>query len=224
MKTKSYLFLIPVVALSCVHRTIPQASLPPVVRERIKNEILDMQAKDQAYRWQIMFGELDNQKIDSILKLSPEEQVKNIKLGKSNYPLSPKQRDSLLDVQGKLDSINDDRILAIYKEYGWPGKNLVGTRAAGVVDIITLHFPDSIQLRLIHSLRKEYKRGNIEGASIARLYDKYQMDNNSDLLYGMFTKDTLGKSLPVIKDITRTNKARKALGLPPLTEYFPKTD
>lgn len=199
-----------------------QAQIDPAIKEQLTAEILEMDKKDQLYRWQLLFGEPDLAVVDSLLKLPTAQYVKHLKKrGAPGNKLTDAQYDSIQQFQDSLDNANQDRILQIYHAYGWPGKELVG-KAAPYVTIMMLHFPDSLMVALYPKLKKEYKRGNISGSAVAHMYDKHLLLNNQPLFYGMFTQfDSTSKAdlPPMIRDVKKTNKARKKLGLPPLEKY-----
>lgn len=201
---------------------INQARVDPAVKEQLTAEILEMDRKDQQYRWQLIFGETDLAVVDSLSKLPTAQYAKHIKKrGAPDSKLSPAQYDTIQYAQDSLDAANQARILEIYRTYGWPGKELVG-KGAGLVTIMTLHFPDSLKLALYPKLKKEYKRGHISGSAVAHMYDRYLLEQRQPLLYGMFKHyDSATKATvpPMISDIKQTNKARKKLGLPPLEQY-----
>lgn len=209
--------------LSACTSHVKQAQVDPAVKSRLTAEILEMDKKDQLYRWQLLFGEPDLAIVDSLSKLSPAQYVKHLKKkGTPAYGLTDSQYNSIQRLQDSLDKANQDRILQIYHTYGWPGKELVGSKASGVVGILMLHFPDSLMVALYPKLKKEYKRGNVSGSNLAHMWDKHLLLNRQPLLYGMFKHtDTATKTIlpPMIRDIQKTNKARKKLALPPLEQY-----
>lgn len=202
---------------------IKQAQVDPAVKSRLTAEILDMDKKDQLYRWVLLFGETDLAIVDSLSQLPTEQKIKHIKKrGAPGNKFNDSQYDAIKKLQDSLDGANRDRILQIYQAYGWPGKELVGVKAAGLIGTLMLHFPDSLMVNLYPKLIKEYKRGNISGSNVAHMWDKHLLLNKKPLLYGMFKHvDTVTKATlpPMIRDIRKTNKARKKLGLPPLEQY-----
>jgi len=226
MKINCFTFLLPLCAALVLGPActpyVKQAQVDTTVKSQLTAEILEMDKKDQQYRWQLVFGETDLAVVDSLSKLPTAEKVKHFKKrGAPNNKLTEAQYDAIQRAQDSLDKANQDRILEIYRTYGWPGKELVG-RGAGLVSIMMLHFPDSLKLALYPQLKKEYKRGHIAGSAVATMYDRYLLEQNQPLLYGMYKHfDSASKKdlPPMISDIEQTNKARKKLGLPPLEQY-----
>jgi|GEM_PF-5901936 len=217
----NFLILFTTVLVSC-SRHLNQAKVEPSIKIKLTEEILEMDKKDQLFRWQLLFGETDLALVDSLSKLPTAEKVKHIKKkGAPENKLTDRDYDEIQRMQDSIDQANRKRILQVYKTYGWPGKTLVG-KAAPYVTIMSLHFPDSLMVALYPKLKKEYKRGNISGSAVAQMYDKHLLLNKQPLLYGMFQHyDSASKKNlpPMIKNITETNKARKKLGLPPLEKY-----
>ena len=58
---------------------IKQAQVDSNVKEQLTAEILEMDRKDQQYRWQLVFGETDMAIVDSLSKLPIAEKVKHFK-------------------------------------------------------------------------------------------------------------------------------------------------
>ncbi len=197
---------------------LEQHSIDSITKSRLTAEILQMGKLDQQYRWEIMFGEADAAKVDSLLKL-PDSTMKKIldRFGTKDYTLSRIQSDSIVRLQNINDSINRKRVLEIFKQYGWPGYNLVGGEATGVTNAILLHLPSYLMLELYPQLKKEVKKGNIHPSAVATMYDKYLQGIAKPQLYGMFRNND--GSPPKIKSIKTTNRARKKLGMPPLEKY-----
>jgi hypothetical protein len=201
---------------------LAQHSVDSLTRSSLTAEILQMGKSDQQCMFQIMFGEADATKVDSLLKLPDWVQSKILnRVGTNDYTLSTIQVDSLSRLQNNSDSINRKRVLEIFNQYGWPGYNLVGGEATGVITAILLHMPDYLMLELYPQLKKEAKKGNIYPSAVATMYDKYLHGISKPQLYGMFSnmEDDGKKSPPKIKSIKATNKARKKLGMPPLEKY-----
>jgi hypothetical protein len=134
---------------------ISQESININIKNKLKEEIIQMGKKDQQYRWQLMFGEKDEAKIDSLLKL-PDSTKFNIigRMGTKNYGLSKSQYDSILAMQSENDSNNIKRLIEIFEQYGWPGYKLVGGEATGITSTILLHMPPHFQLELYPKLKK----------------------------------------------------------------------
>jgi hypothetical protein len=220
--TVSVIILIIIQLIGCA-APINQALVDPSVKQQLTQEILDLDKLDQQYRWQIIFGETDVKIIDSLLKLPSSQMLKNYKKPTSpDYPLPRHIYDSITTLQSNLDNIVREKILYIYKKYGWPGRNLVSPKATGIATLALIHFPDPIKKRLYPKLKKEYKNGHIQGKDLALMYDKLLLSQQKPLLYGMFMHyDSVSRTSlpPEIRNIEQTNNARKALGLEPLSKY-----
>lgn len=178
------------------------------VKDSIRNELDIMDQRDQQFRWQIMFGELNSNRLDSLQKLPDSIKIKIFrKMHTPAYGLTVVQFDSLNALQDALDKKNQQSICEIFEKYGWPGKKLVGNKAF-IPSIMMLHFPDSIKLKLYPQLIQEIRRGNIDAESVARMYDKYLIEKGRPQLYGTFEG-----SAHAVKNLNETNKARRRLGL-----------
>jgi len=200
---------------------LSQTLVDSLTKSRLSSELLQMGKLDQQHRFQLMFGELDIEKVDSLLKLPDSIQMEIFKrMGTSNYGLKRKEYDSLWQIQNSNDYANQKRILEIFGQYGWPGDKLIAQEAVWVPNTILLHLPDSIMLIMYSKLKREIKKANIKPSTVATMYDKYLQGIGKPQLYGMFANsDTDGKRYPLIKNIKITNKARKKLGMMPLENY-----
>lgn len=216
------LFILSTLLFAACSRHYTQANIDSATKVRLTEEILEMDKKDQQFRWQLLFGETDLAIVDSLSKLPTSEKVKHIrKKGALGSKLTDSHYDDIQRTQDSIDQVNQGRILQIYQTYGWPGNKLVG-KAAPFVTIMMLHFPDSLMVALYPKLKKEYKRGNVSGSAIAHMYDKHLLLNKKPLLFGMFEHyDSASKKTlpPMVENIKKTNKARKKLGLPALEKF-----
>ena len=152
-------------------------------------------------------------KIDSIERLP--DTVMWMIIENANYRnggFSKTIRDSLWDLQTKLDSLNMLTFLYIIKNYGYPSYDRVGSLGA---HYLTFHLvrPQQFEI-LLPVLKNELKRGNLSPSEYACWYDRCQLSmEGKKQLYGEYDRE-----YPCVEDLKETNKARRKIGLYKLTE------
>ncbi len=180
-------------------------------KDSIRHEITRMIADDQRYRWMIMFGELDDTRIAAMRQWDETAQWKRIKDAmKDRVGISRAQKDSLEQLQDRIDSANIVALTGIIRTYGYPKKYVQD----GDVALMLLHTPLSlIDSNFFPMLMAEVKNGNMPGIEYAEVFDKIQLVRRQPELY--FVMEHKDKPTSPA-DLDATNNARKELGLPPL--------
>lgn len=212
--------LLSILTLFWLTTQLAYAQVDKKTKIQLKLEIERMYQADQKYRWQLMYGELDTLKLDSLKKLSDKEKYTIwFKMNTPNYGLTKAQADSIKILQNKIDSVNLKRLEEITLTYGWPGEWLIDNDQAS---IFLLHSPEKYKLEMFPILKEEVKKKHIKPLEVAQIYDRMLLDRKETQLYGTFThaNPTTGQSdPPIIEDIDKTNTARKDLGLKKLKTY-----
>ncbi|WMX14514.1 MULTISPECIES: hypothetical protein [unclassified Aureispira] len=113
--------------------------------------------------------------VDELLK---RDQAIREECRKSGFTKECKER---IDLE---DSIIQEKLLAITKEYGFPGSNLIGS---DLVTIILVHFDKKRFISSLDILLSEVKNGNLMpfyyGYMLDRFYWKYIEDKNDNPCY-----------------------------------------
>lgn len=181
--------------------------LPKNTRDSIKVELAQILEDDQRYRWQLMLGELDSTKLDS-LKSLPDE----IRWQRINRAISYKVgfgkvvADSLWQLQNNLDSLNKEKFIEIVKLHGYPSYKR--TKAVGAGTIL-IHMVDSADFyKLLPLLSLELKKGNMPAYEYASWYDRCQLNLKRKQLYGAYDSQ-----YPCVENLEDTNNERKKIGL-----------
>jgi hypothetical protein len=117
---------------------------------------------------------------------------------------------------------NARALLAIVREYGWPGASLVGQDAMHAAWIVLQHAigePD-VQRGCLPILRAAAARGDATGAQVAYLEDRIAFFERRPQRYGtQFDWDAQGMLSPwPIEDPDGVDARREAVGLPPLAD------
>jgi hypothetical protein len=190
------------------------------IKLRLKNEVSNMLIRDQKYRWQIMYGELNEVKLDSLKKLP--DSIRFAIFGRINtkrYGLTKHQADSIWVLQSNIDSLNEIRLSQVIDSFGFPSKILIGTDEA---EELPLHFSNGFKNKYYPVLVKQAKSKLISPDVVAQMYDRLMMETGKVQVYGSsddFNSET-GESLPpLIEDIQKTNKLRIEIGMDTLKSY-----
>jgi hypothetical protein len=176
------------------------------INASLKHELDSMYVLDQKYR-ELVSIKLDNGKVDSLTKL---------------YQVTKDQlSDHLWKLQTQADSSNVKRVEQIIKQYGYPGKSLVGTPTNEAVFYVLQH---STKIDLYLPLvEKAAKQNELPFRLYAMMKDRSLMYNNKPQVWGTQAKGmnvTDKQSGKVawkffiwpIEDAENVNKRRKEAG------------
>ncbi len=213
MQKFSTLFCI--LLLLCIHAFAQvHPKLSKHEKDSLRNEIETMLANDQKYRWMIMYGELDEQKLADFKKMDEAAKWQRMKdVLKDKVGISKAQKDSLWKFQSQIDSINFLELSAIITKYGFPHKYIEEYKATSML----LHAdPQLTTDDFFNMLKGEVKCGNLSPMEYAGVYDRIQLDRKLPELYYVsdYYDTATGKSKPKTPiDLDKTNKAREEIGL-----------
>jgi hypothetical protein len=123
----------------------------------------------------------------------------------------------------QVDVRNTERLRAIVREHGWPGRSLVGERGAKDAWLLAQHasHEHSFQREVLELLRAAVDAGEAEPRHLAYLTDRVRMQEGLPQLYGtqMFGRDG-GRLEPwPIEDEDALDARRAAVGLEPMADY-----
>jgi len=177
------------------------------LNRRLKRELDSIEVVDQQYRLLLMGGPAMRPRLDSVARAAgvPADQVGNY-LG---------QR------MTATDSVNIKRIVQIIKQYGYPGKTLVGSPTNEVALLVIQHssrIPQYLPL-----IKRMADQKEVSFATYARMLDRHLMQQGKMQLYGTqgrgynVPNPTTGKSEQVsfiwpIEDAAHVNERRKKAG------------
>jgi len=171
-----------------------------------------MSINDQKYRWELMLGELDEHKLDSLKKIAKPEfwtRVKKVRLHEVGF--NKATYDSLWILQNTLDSINIEVFTKIIFDYGYPSLERTNSLVASIISIHLIGKNQFVKFLPIFQL--ELKKGNMPSSEFAQWYDRNQIDQGKKQLYGEY--DVV---YPCVDNLETTNKERGKIGLTALKE------
>jgi hypothetical protein len=110
----------------------------------------------------------------------------------------------------------------VIAEHGWPGRALVGARAANAAARLVLHTERDIafQRHCLRLLRRAAARGDVPGHHVAYLTDAVRVGAGRHQLYGTKFHRRDGALVPLpIERAASVDQRRAEVGLPPLAVY-----
>ncbi|WP_207532956.1 DUF6624 domain-containing protein [Desertivirga arenae] len=133
----------------------------------LKQELDSIYVLDQKYRYLLSLSN-DSKRADSIAKI---------------YKISKEDLQShLWSKQEKIDSTNLIRIEEIIKQYGYPGKTLVGAPTNEAAFFVVQHSPKISQY--ISFVKQAAKEGELPFTKYATMLDRLLMEEEKEQLYG----------------------------------------
>ena len=129
---------------------------------------------------------------------------------------------TLIEQQREVDEANFRRLDEIVKQYGWPGKTLVGEEASSVAHLLIQHADLDRQKRYLPMLKSAAGAGETGAWTVAMLEDRIRVSGGQNQLYGSnFERRPDGTCvITPIEDPVHLDERRQAVGLPSIQEYL----
>ncbi|WP_030894196.1 DUF6624 domain-containing protein [Streptomyces sp. NRRL F-5053] len=121
-----------------------------------------------------------------------------------------------------VDADNAAALQHVLAEYGWPGRSLVGERAAHAAWLLAQHAGPDLQSRALNLLDEAVKQGEATPVQWAFLLDRCRMQQGQPQLYGTQYQDLgdgRGVRLWDVADPADLDRRRREVGLGPHAEY-----
>ena len=122
-----------------------------------------------------------------------------------------------------IDKRNTRRMKEIIEQYGWPGKSLIGRKAADGAWLLVQHTDNDVdfQERVLGLLREAIAAGEAEKMNEAYLTDRIRVNKGQPQVFGtQFWKDQNANFVPrPIENIEHLEERRKEFNLEPFSEY-----
>lgn len=163
---------------------------------------------------------------DSILFFSESKKLLSMKKIDQENRNGNAVSDSLWKKQKEKDKSNQIELISILKKMNWPGIIQVGSDASVVAFLIAQHSENiKFQKECLNRMYKELKYKNISLSHFAYLYDRIQLQQSNQQLFGTQVEYKIinNKELAVAKPLlnpTMVNVLRFYFQLPPLEEYL----
>ena len=178
----------------------------------LKHELDSMYVLDQKYR-ELLSVKLDSNRVDSLTRVYG--------VNKENLT------NQIWKIQTLADSSNIKRVVEIIKQYGYPGKTLVGEPTNEAVFYVIQH--SSVIDKYLPLIEKAAKEKQLPFHLYAMMKDRSLMYNKKEQIWGtqakgmtVYNKET-GKTRWVffiwpVADPANVNKRRKEAGFPQTVE------
>ncbi len=204
MKASSFVLLILFGLCSSAVTFSQRPDSSHTVNKALQKELLKMEKEDQRYR--------------------AEWQEKMIESPASSRIDPSKNSAALMKKQAEIDKKNLRRLNDIIKQYGWPGRSLVGEKASRAAFLILQHADLSHQQRYLALLKDAASKREASASDVAMLEDRVLVGEGKKQIYGTqlhFGPETEGRwELYPILDEETVDDRRAAVGLPPMAEYL----
>ena len=127
----------------------------------------------------------------------------------------------LKDEMAATDAKNVARLREIIKQYGWPGKSLVGAAASNGAWLIAQHGGKEFLHETLPLMKTAMEKGDLPASDYALSVDRTRIQDGEKQMYGsqFDTKDGKCEPLP-IEDPEHVDERRKAVGLENLADYM----
>ena len=212
MKSVQVFFYILILAFNSCKQT-KKSNLEQVkINIELKDKLEAILLKDQGIR-EIVNGNLTNERKINLLN--------EMKLNETDIEGSKR-----FDLMREIDSINLIETETIIRNYGYPGKSLVGEPANKAVFYVIQH-SNKID-KYLPLIRKATENGDIAKTSLAMMEDRNLMDKGIEQLYGTQIKGQANKNgewiyfLWPIKKADSINIWRKEMGFEQNVEEYAK--
>lgn len=133
-----------------------------------------------------------------------------------------KQVQSLNDSIRAIDSINLQRVIAIFDQYGYPGKTLVGETQSTTAFLVIQHSPMETIEKYFPLIEEAAYKGEMPLSYLALMVDRIRVYKGQKQLYGTqyMHKEDGGVEYYPIEDEANLEKRRKEMGMIPFSEHL----
>ena len=154
---------------------------------------------------------------DELLAMANADQHAREQVVKSDF----KDQKALAHM-GALDARHTAHLEEVVTKHGWPGKSLVGERAAHAAWLLVQHADaaPAFQRRCLELMTK-MPAGEVSATDVAYLTDRVLLAEGKPQRFGtQFEKDAAGRWVPkTLEDPEHVDERRRAVGLEPLADY-----
>jgi hypothetical protein len=134
--------------------------------------------------------------------------------------IKDQQNQALMDEMKTLSEKQVARLREIVKQYGWPGRSLVGDNGMSDAWTIAQHGGSEFLHEMLPLMKEAVDKHELEGGLYATSVDRTLIQDGKKQLYGSQFNTREGKCEPLpIEDPEHVEERRKAIGLGPLDEY-----
>jgi hypothetical protein len=155
--------------------------------------------------------------------LGEADQEPRLRLQKEKIKFGTPEWKTFWEKYEPIDRAHMARLAKIIDQYGWPGKCLVGDKAATSAFLILQHADDGLQKTYLPTLQNAVDAGQADPSDLAYLTDRVLMRDGKPQKYGSQTQmnEKTGKyELYPVEDVAHVDERRAAVGLGTLRDYL----
>lgn len=151
----------------------------------------------------------------------------NDQLYRTYYPMMKPHYEFTILESMRNDEVNREKLVKIFKQYGFPTISMVGKLASRNAFLILQHFR-KIPKKYYIMVQNAFLNNDIEPQIYALVTDRYKMDRNQKQIYGtqIFTNNKVKRKyggnaiLWPVKDFKNVDRRRKSLGFTSTVEEY----
>jgi hypothetical protein len=115
-------------------------------------------------------------------------------------------------------------VTTIFKQFGYPGYDLVGKEASNKYFLLVQHsdFDVRFQQNVLNEMKKQVDNQNASGQSFAYLTDRIELNSGRLQIYGTQIFMNGNSIIKPCVDTLNLDNRRKSVGLSPIKEYLEK--
>lgn len=126
-------------------------------------------------------------------------------------------------VAAEVESVDQENLVVIEKiiaKHGYPGKSLVGEKAAGAAWTVIQHADLATQKKYLDVMTRAVDAGDLSGALLATTVDRILVAEGKPQTYGTQFHEVNGEMVPFpIEDEAHVDERRAKVGMQTLAEY-----
>jgi len=127
----------------------------------------------------------------------------------------------VLAMEEKNKKENEEQLLKLLDQYGWPTASAVTEVAAAGAALIINHASHELRAKYFPMLEKAFKNGEAQPLRYAKMCDRLLVEEGKEQLYGTQMKfDNMVRKPYPIKEPEKVDKRRAKIGLGPLKPYL----
>ena len=113
-------------------------------------------------------------------------------------------------------------IADIFKRYGYPGYDFIGTTTSDKYFVLVQHsdFNVDFQQEVLQKMKKEVAKQNASGQNFAFLSDRIEINNGRPQIYGTQVNMSGNTTIKSCIDTANLDIRRKSVGLEPIQDYI----
>jgi hypothetical protein len=121
----------------------------------------------------------------------------------------------------KIDLANETRVTQIIKDYGWPGAEMVGLKAAHAMWVLVQHGSPKLLKKCLPFMRQAAERNELAWSTVALSIDRDLVYDGKKQLYGSQFQEGKNGSYEMypVEDESNLDVRRMKVGLGPIALY-----